>query len=66
LLTHAGTLGREFAIPSVGKLIEWRVFVDTRQSTPDDVFPDLNGPKLATFGRVWLEHHAMMALVSAE
>jgi isoamylase len=64
LLIHAGRQPREFTIPALSKAISWRVFLDTRQSSPDDIFPDLDGPRPPATARVWLDHHSMMVLIS--
>jgi hypothetical protein len=40
------------------------LFVDTRQESPEDIFPDLNGPLAPPLGRVALEHHSMMVFAS--
>jgi glycogen operon protein len=64
LLLHAGPEPREFILPSFGGPIAWRVFVDTRQESPNDIFPDLDGPLPPPLGRVALDHHSMLVFVS--
>jgi glycogen operon protein len=64
IMMHAGQEGREFVIPSFPKRVAWRIFADTQQDSPDDVFPDLDGPLAPRTGRVRLEHHSMVVLVS--
>jgi isoamylase len=66
ILFHAGPGPREFVMPMLSKPIEWRVLLETRQTSPNDIFPNLDGPAPPPLGRVWLEHHSMMAFVSAE
>jgi len=50
----------------MAKPIQWRVLLDTRQASPNDVFPKLDGPFAPPLGRVCLDHHSMMAFVSTE
>ncbi len=64
VLLHAGQEGREFVIPTFPKRIAWRIFADTQQDSPDDVYPDLDGPLAPRTGRVRLEHHSLMVLAS--
>jgi glycogen operon protein len=66
LMFHAGGEPREFVIPSLATPIAWRILLETRQASPNDIFPDLDGPAPPPLGRVWLEHHSMMAFISAE
>ena len=47
-------------------LVTWRTLVDTRQASPNDIFPNLDGPFPPPLGRVCLDHHSMMAFVSTE
>jgi glycogen operon protein len=65
LLFHAGHEPREFVLPSLSRPIAWRTFLDTRQLSPNDIFPNLDGPSPPPMGRVQLDHHSMMAFVSA-
>jgi isoamylase len=66
IMFHAGRQPQDFVIPRLPKPIQWRVLLDTRQASPNDVFPKLDGPFAPPLGRVWLDHHSMMAFVSTE
>jgi glycogen operon protein len=61
-MMHAGPEPRDFALPSLPKRIAWRTFVDTRQESPGDIYPDLDGPRPEA--RTTLDHHSMVVLVS--
>jgi len=37
---------RQFLIPSISRCKQWRLFLDTSATTPDDIFPDMDGPEL--------------------
>ncbi len=39
--------GCRFMIPTISKSKNWRLFIDTSQPHPNDIYPELNGPKLA-------------------
>ena len=66
LMFHAGPSPREFSMPVLPKPITWRLLLDTRQLSPNDIFPNLDGPIPPPLGRVGLDHHSMMAFVSAD
>jgi len=65
LLCHAGTLPREFVIPSAARLIRWNLFVNTAAESPDDIFPNFDGPALRTDRKLTLLDHTLMCYVSA-
>jgi len=64
MMLHAGGEPREFTVPTVSKTISWRIFADTRQDSPNDIFPALDGPVPPPNGRVCLDHHSLMVFVS--
>ncbi len=64
MLFHAGQDPREFTLPKLPKSISWRLLLDTRQASPNDIFPALDGPSPPPLGRVCLDHHSMMVFVS--
>jgi glycogen operon protein len=66
IMAHAGRQARDFTIPLLPKPVSWRVFLDTRQNSPNDIFPDLDGPFPPPLGRVCLDHHSLMVFVSTE
>lgn len=66
LMFHSGQSPREFVLPKLAKPITWRTLLDTRQAGPNDIFPGLDGPSPPPLSRVCLDHHSMMAFVSAD
>jgi glycogen operon protein len=66
LMLHAGKQPREFAIPHLPRPIAWRVFLDTQRTSPEDIFPQFDGPRAPPAERVELDHHSMMVWVSTE
>jgi hypothetical protein len=66
IMMHAGRQAREFTIPLLPRPVNWRVFLDTRQNSPNDIYPALDGPFPPPLGRVCLDHHSMMVFVSTE
>ena len=66
MMVHAGKQPREFIIPALPKSISWRVFLDTRQASPNDIYPELDGPFAPPLGRIMLDHHSMVVFVSTE
>ena len=63
LLNSSGD-GVDFLIPSIAKSKKWRLFVDTSRPSPNDIFPDLNGPKLEDSGVYQLPFKASAVFVS--
>ncbi|HEV3137299.1 MAG TPA: glycogen debranching protein GlgX [Pirellulales bacterium] len=66
LMFHAGGEPKEFIIPNMPRPIRWRLLLDTRQASPNDIFPGLDGPAPPSLGRCWLDDHSLMAFISAD
>lgn len=64
LLFNASPGTHEFIIPPIAKGTRWRLLVDTAADSPDDIFPDGDGPRLPYSGRVTLLDHSMRVYVS--
>ena len=45
---HAGPNSQAFCLPPVAREIQWTLFIDTAAISPDDVYPEFNGPRLDT------------------
>jgi glycogen operon protein len=65
MLFNAGPCEQEFVLPQLSPAIRWRLFLDTEQESPLDIYPDLDGPAPAADGKVLLTHHSMVCFVSA-
>jgi glycogen operon protein len=65
LLLNAGSTPCEFTLPKLIPPINWRLFIDTMQDPPHDVYPALDGPPAPPVGRLALQHHALVCYVSA-
>ena len=63
IMLHAGQQPRDFVIPEPVRSIPWRLFIDTSQPTPDDIYPDGKGP-VPKPGKTRLDHHTLMCYVS--
>ncbi|HVC95151.1 MAG TPA: glycogen debranching enzyme, partial [Pirellulales bacterium] len=55
LLVNAGDTPREFHLPPPARGIEWRLFVDTAAESPNDIYPDADGPKPKLGARTLIE-----------
>ena len=64
LMFHACGYGREFVLPRLPQPIRWKLFIDTMQDSPHDIYPDLNGPQAPSSNRIWLDHHSLVCFVS--
>jgi isoamylase len=65
MLFNAGPHEQEFVLPKLSTEIRWRLFLDTQQESPADIYPDLDGPAPGANGKVMLTHHSMVCFVSA-
>ena len=66
LLCHSGTEPRRFTLPELARPLAWNLFFDTAQKSPNDVFPDLDGPPPPASGRVLLEARSMLCFVARD
>jgi isoamylase len=64
LLLHPGGGTQRFAIPNELRKLPWRLFLDTSQTAPQDVYPDVDGPPLPAKGELQLIHHTTMCFVA--
>ncbi|MEZ6093171.1 MAG: glycogen debranching protein GlgX [Pirellulaceae bacterium] len=64
ILFNASTEPCDFMIPTIWKTCEWNLFCDTSAPTPNDVFPDINGPKLDNNSIRTLESHSLAVYVA--
>ena len=64
LLINAETQSTQFIVPPVARSIDWRMIVDTAADSPDDVFPEYNGPTLPPAGRLILLDRSMRCYVA--
>jgi isoamylase len=65
LMLNANGSPREFSIPTVAKASKWSLFVDTGESSPQDVYPDCDGPALPRSGRQLLPGHSICCYVES-
>ena len=66
LMLHAGTEPHSFVVPPVARGEPWRLFVDTAAKSPEDVYPELNGPQPAADATVMLEARSLKCFVAAD
>ncbi len=66
LLIHGGANRRAFTIPEEVRQIAWRKFVDTAADTPQDIFPEYNGPPAPANWSLRLEGRSLVCFVSAQ
>ena len=64
ILMHAGQSPQTFSIPSPAGQLRWRLLLDTEAESPNDIYPEADGPLLKTGSVVTLDHHAMRCFVA--
>ena len=66
LLFHSGNAPRTFHLPQFVRGIVWRKYLDTGAATPDDLFPNGDGPQPPRDGEVHMESHSMICFLAAQ
>ncbi len=56
--------GQRFMIPSISRSKSWRLFIDTSRPHPNDIFPNLDGPRLASSGSHTLPYKSLAVYVA--
>jgi len=64
IMVNATSESREFIIPPVAKGMQWRLFVDTSEETPHDIFPELDGPPLTADGKHLMPFRSLCCYVA--
>ena len=65
ILFNANSHAREFIIPSVTRSKKWRLFIDTAEQSPKDIYPHYDGPELPKHGKIALADRSLCCFVSA-
>lgn len=65
MFLHAGIEVREFVVPMPASGFKWRLFLNTGKDSPEDVYPDLDGP-LLTEKKLILESRSFVCYVSPD
>ena len=66
LLFNASPDPCQFILPPVAKGIRWRLLADTAVDSPEDVYPDADGPPLPNSGRLTLLGRSLRCYVAHE
>ncbi len=64
LLMHAGSSTQEYLMPPGVQSLDWQQFINTAAPSPQDIFPNLDGPRLPHNGKLALKHHTLMCYVA--
>ena len=64
ILVNSTNTSREFIVPSIAKGAKWRLFVDTAAESPNDIYPELNGPPLSVTRHLTLKEHSLCCFVA--
>ena len=66
MLCHSGCEPRTFTIPEIARALPFRLFVDTAATSPQDVYPDLDGPAMSPTGLVHVAANSMVIFVAPD
>jgi glycogen operon protein len=64
MMIHAGQAPQKFVVPTSATTFRWRLFVDTEAEPPGDIYPEQDGPLLATQRPTTLNHHTFRCYVA--
>ncbi len=64
IMFNTGELASEFQVPVVARERKWRLFLDTAEDSPKDIFPDSSGPLLNKRQRIVLPSKTTMVYVA--
>jgi glycogen operon protein len=54
---------RQFSLPEAGRGMLWNLFVDTAADSPEDIYPDADGPMPPSNRVVEVRHHSLKVFV---
>jgi glycogen operon protein len=64
VLCHAGHEPRQFVLPEIARGVAWRMFIDTAADTPEDIYPEIDGPPPPESNIIDLEDHSLVCFVA--
>jgi isoamylase len=64
IMFNTGEMASEFQVPVVARERKWRLFLDTAEDSPKDIFPDSSGPLLNKRQRIVLPSKTTMVYVT--
>jgi glycogen operon protein len=66
MLFHCGADARHFTLPPLARNMDWRLLLNTALESPEDIYPDCDGPAIPPNNIVTLEPRSMVILVSVD
>ena len=66
MLFHAGVDARHFTLPTPARGLDWRLFLNTAADSPNDIYPELDGPPPPDNGIITLEARSMVVYVARD
>ncbi len=51
-------------MPEFGRGMRWNLFLDTAADSPEDIYPDVDGPMPANGRVITMPHHSLKVFVS--
>ncbi len=63
MMFNAAPERRAFIIPPMAKGTNWRMLLDTAAVSPEDIYPDANGPSLPLSGKIMLPDRSLRCYV---
>ncbi len=57
---------RDFKMPEFGRGMRWNLFIDTAAESPEDIYPDADGPMPKSSRVIKMPHHSLKVFVSQQ
>jgi glycogen operon protein len=64
LMLNSSSVGSRFMIPAIARSRKWQMFIDTSLASPEDIYPNLDGPMLPENGSYTLPQKSMAVYVA--
>ena len=66
IMMNAGAQSEVLTMPTVARGASWRLFVDTAADSPQDVFPNLDGPRPPANGKINVPERTLKCYASTQ
>ena len=66
ILCHSGCEPRTFTIPRIARDLPLRLFLDTAATSPQDIYPELDGPPMSPSGLVHVAANSTVVFIAPD
>ncbi len=66
IMSHAGVDPCRFTLPESIRRLPWKLFINTANKAPDDIYPKLDGPAPPSDGALMLDSRSLVCYIAAD